>query len=426
MGDTETAANTQSAHPLYEIDDYGGLTESQKRAIPEFFRLVPYGTKHSGPGYQPTATPDEVAAQRIRALKEREPLGDQLITYINNVTGGMAVIIDEETDASREKIVARDETCKNLRRIAQEYLEHGFKPDLFIEACEAYGWLRGCVKMIDRNSQIVNVAVDADGFASDLTIEAAGAGLKPVQQRMLVEVGKAWTVVRVVLARSQWSISSRMLNATRAVNLEQWERRKRDQYVRRLALIANAALREEDAGYAGLALDAFKNEFVAMEADAVKNQYVRKLGRRALLVAVAFGAAWALSVTWLSNSPFAVSASPFLFTAIGACAGTWLSFAIRRVVLGFNDLALLEDDRMNPLSRTFFVVGLTWLVGLFLESGVINAEVNGIRMNLGDSAMIGLLIGAMCGIAERALAGVVGKRSEEFVARLGQPTPKEA
>jgi hypothetical protein len=186
-----------------------------------------------------------------------------------------------------------------------------------------------------------------------------------------------------------------------------------------LALIAQAALRENDAFYARLALEAFKEEFVAMEADMVKNQYLRSLGHRALLAALGFGLGWGVCVTVAARLTIAANIAPFLLAAVGACAGTWLSFAIRRVVLSFNDLAAVEDDRMSPVARILFVVGLAWLIGLFLESGVIKAQINSISVDLSHSNFLVLLIGIMCGIAERALAGALGKRSEEFAAQIG-------
>lgn len=242
-----------------------------------------------------------------------------------------------------------------------------------------------------------------------------------MQQRLIVDVGRALTMVTVVLAQRNRAAAASPADQASAGPED--PRRKRDYYVRRLALIARAALRDQTAAYARLALEAFKTDFVAMEADTVKNQYVRMLGWRALIFALIFGAGWGACMTLFADSLVAIKLAPFLLAAVGACAGTWLSFAIRRVVLGFEDLALLEDNRMHPMARVLFVVGLTWLVGLFLESGVVNAEVNGVQMALGSSEVVALLIGAMCGIAERALAGAVGKRSEDFATRFGTIAP---
>jgi hypothetical protein len=269
--------------------------------------------------------------------------------------------------------------------------------------------------------EIVQVVSDTEGLARDIVIHPAGSKLTDSQQRLLIDAARALTVVSVVMARTE-RLSFRLRWSRNAGDVPKLEpppdhpRRKRDHYVRRLALIASAGLREEDVPYARLALEAFKEEFVAMEADMVKNQYLRSLGLRALIGALVFGIGWgACYTTYVAKSDVLKSVAPnlepFLLTAVGACVGTWLSFAIRRVVLGFNDLAALEDDRMAPTSRILFVVGLTWVVGLFLQSGVIIAVVNNVSLNLSTSPFVTLLIGILCGISERALAGAVSRRS---------------
>jgi hypothetical protein len=52
----------------------------------------------------------------------------------------------------------------------------------------------------------------------------------------------------------------------------------------------------------------------------------------------------------------------FLIAAAGAAIGTWLSFSIRRVELSFSQLAILEEDVLDPSVRIVFVIGLT-LIG---------------------------------------------------------------
>jgi hypothetical protein len=41
----------------------------------------------------------------------------------------------------------------------------------------------------------------------------------------------------------------------------------------------------------------------------------------------------------------------FLIAAAGAAIGTWLSFSIRRVELSFSQLAILEEDVLDPSVR---------------------------------------------------------------------------
>ena len=197
---------------------------------------------------------------------------------------------------------------------------------------------------------------------------------------------------------------------------------KRGEYLQKLANIAMAGLTSPDkVRFAKLALQGFKNEFVALEADSVKNQYVRLLGRHVLVGVGLFIIIFVAMFVVPLRFPAATVPSPFtLFPllAAGACIGTWLSFAIRRVILEFEDLALLEDDRLDPTSRLFFVVLLTLIVGLLIVTKMVGISIGEVPLELNRETMA-VLIGLLCGISERALAGVVKTRSEEFVGRVG-------
>ena len=95
--------------------------------------------------------------------------------------------------------------------------------------------------------------------------------------------------------------------------------------------------------------------------------------------------------------------------------GTWLSFSLRRPVLGFADLAVLEEDRLNPTARILFVLGLTLVVGLLIYTKLVAIKVG----EMGVDLHMALLLGLLCGIAERALAGAVSQRAREVVERVG-------
>jgi hypothetical protein len=127
-----------------------------------------------------------------------------------------------------------------------------------------------------------------------------------------------------------------------------------------------------------------------------------------------------LAVTPIWYPDFAVPQQYKLFAllAAGACIGTWLSFAIRRVILEFEDLALLEDDRLDPTSRLFFVVLLTFVIGLLIITKMVGIKIGDIPLELSQEPMA-ILIGLLCGISERALAGVVHTRAAEFAGRIG-------
>jgi hypothetical protein len=187
----------------------------------------------------------------------------------------------------------------------------------------------------------------------------------------------------------------------------------------------------QDVRFANALLQGFKDEFVSREADAVKNRYVGQLGRQALIIGGGFTFAYILLAYVLTPFFPKVNITPdaaatygsFLAMAGAACGGTWLSFSLRRVVLGFSDLANLEEDQLNPTGRLLFVVGLTWVIGLFLVSGIINISFGSQQQNV-QSVIFAALLGAVCGISERALASVVSRRSDDLVGRVaGEKTP---
>jgi len=109
----------------------------------------------------------------------------------------------------------------------------------------------------------------------------------------------------------------------------------------------------------------------------------------------------------------------FFLVASGAAIGTWLSFSLRRVVLTFDDLALLEEDRLNPGLRVIFMVALTSVVGLLFWTGAVAVDIGGLSSDFTVSGSRALLIGALCGIAERAVTTAVSKRAGDFAASIG-------
>ena len=96
-----------------------------------------------------------------------------------------------------------------------------------------------------------------------------------------------------------------------------------------------------------------------------------------------------------------------------------VSFSIRRVTLGFDDLANLENDRLDPGLRVLFIVALTAVVGLLFWTGAVTVGVGGFHTDFQLSGTHAVLIGALCGIAERAMATAVGRRAADFAAGVG-------
>ena len=202
--------------------------------------------------------------------------------------------------------------------------------------------------------------------------------------------------------------------------------RLRADYVRKLFGIARVGLVGPNVELANLALERLRDEFVAHEAGRIKNAYVRSLGFAAVFAAaLLFGMYAMIEYSVFLTSRFWADHKVFLLAAGGSAIGTWLSFSIRRVTLPFDQLAVLEEDLLDPSVRVIFVVLLTIMVCLLFWTGAINLEIGELKTKLRNSdgnlpiGAIALLIGLFCGIAERALATAISGRAAAFVRTLG-------
>jgi len=110
----------------------------------------------------------------------------------------------------------------------------------------------------------------------------------------------------------------------------------------------------------------------------------------------------------------------FFILVAGAGVGTWLSFALRRVIVTFLDLAALEEDRLDPSIRVLFITALTSIVGLLLWTRAVSLGIGEFTTTqFPNNGATALLIGLLLGVAERTMATAVQKRATEFGAGIG-------
>lgn len=303
---------------------------------------------------------------------------------------------------------------------------------------------------------LVDEMTDRDNLAIDLNV-AVTTGLPPPndtpsagQQELYAGMMGALTVIKAVyqgvIERNAAAADERdaddggLLGAgarNRRLNREK-ARRKLDHYVRELAGIGRVGLQSGFLDLGKLALNTLRSDLVAMEAARIKNSYAKKLGSWSLAAVVVALVAYA--VTLIAHfSPF----TPFIVAAAGCAVGTWLSFSLRRVTLSFEQLAAVEEDMLEPALRILFVMGLTLVAVLVFYTGALNVQMGNLDTGLfsavapadaqqatqGVAAATGtfvprieaisLLVGLLCGIAERALATAVSTRASEFVGTIG-------
>lgn len=126
-------------------------------------------------------------------------------------------------------------------------------------------------------------------------------------------------------------------------------------------LVGNAAQPE----LAQRALMTLKEQIVAREAGRIKNQYMKRLGLRAVMLgapALALAVGLSFLASWLET------ARSFLVLWSGCMAGVWLSFGARKTVLKFEELHIPEEDRLEPIVRLCFGGLLTVIIGLLFST----------------------------------------------------------
>jgi hypothetical protein len=245
--------------------------------------------------------------------------------------------------------------------------------------------------------------------ADDIFIEVEDTTVSDEKLAFSVDIDRTLSVIKQVLDTGRNRTGRNWLH---------WRRHggtysKRAKWIWDLKGIAHVGLEHDDPSQVKLAmklLDTFHEEFVASEAGAVKNRYLARLGMWCLLVSAGSVAGYILASRYL-NDPAVNKLRNFWLLAAGAGVGTWLSFALRRVILTFLDLATLEEDQLDPPTRVVFVTALACVVGLSLWTGAINVELGTFNFQLADSGTNALLLGLLLGIAERTMSGSVFKRA---------------
>ena len=200
------------------------------------------------------------------------------------------------------------------------------------------------------------------------------------------------------------------------------------EYYEKIAGIAIAGIGQDQTLLGVMALESLKAEVVAREGGRIKNAYVAKLGLWAIgfsgLFAIGyllarFGSFGSISNSGILGSWVGVKKNFFALFA-GSAIGTWLSFSIRKTEIKFSELAVIENDQLNPALRLAFVAGLTLVVGLFFLTGFASIKIGAFTTDMTVSGSYALLIGLFCGIGEQGLSTTVGTKTTDFFSLLAR------
>lgn len=179
--------------------------------------------------------------------------------------------------------------------------------------------------------------------------------------------------------------------------------RKFREYFNHLVSLAQAGLVGDTANpeLAQRALEGLREDVTAREAGRIKNAYMKKLGYCALLGVIAFsilaaGLEWRGAGIWPRN---------LAVFEIGAMLGVWLSFGTRKPILKFEELHILEEDRLEPVVRLVFAGILAAALALVFYLRVVDVTLGSLSTDrIANDAWAALLFGILSGVGEKALS----------------------
>lgn len=188
-----------------------------------------------------------------------------------------------------------------------------------------------------------------------------------------------------------------------------------EEYHRRVLSLAQTGLVGDRAqpDLARRALRTLKEEITAREGGRVKNRHMKRLG------------GWAASfagvplVVVMTTGLLDIALAEFKSFALlwaGSMIGVWLSFGARKRVISFEDLHIIEEDRLEPPVRLLFAGFLTILLGLSLSTGALSVALGGIQATqFTGSVEVAVLLGMLCGFTEKALPMTVAAEARNLL-----------
>ncbi len=198
----------------------------------------------------------------------------------------------------------------------------------------------------------------------------------------------------------------------------------KDIYFSQLISLAKVGLSIENVQtkLAEKALDKLQDEMLINEGSRVKNDHIKNMGFWALIYAVAMVALGFLlrevSAGQTKFLKFLVGNEihPYLFVFAGSMVGAWISCIVKKEVLVFKDLVLIEKDMLKNWLRLIFV-GVTSVVFLsFLRVAAIEISIGSVTItNVMKDIEIQVFVGVLAGLLGNKLAKTLSNKASSIV-----------
>lgn len=189
-------------------------------------------------------------------------------------------------------------------------------------------------------------------------------------------------------------------------------------YLNELVLLAQMAIGSEDCHpkLAKSGLEIFKSKILNREGVILKSGYMKNLGLKAFYFAivpliVGIGLDIARMYQLVCADCFASYNLPLVWT--GTMLGVWISFAISRPSLSFEELAIMEKDYLSPELRLLFTGALSVVFFyLFIEQAVVIKFGSLSTTDISKYPISAFLIGVILGINEKILGSTLIKKTK--------------
>ena len=107
---------------------------------------------------------------------------------------------------------------------------------------------------------------------------------------------------------------------------------------------------------------------------------------------------------------------------LSACIGVWLSFAIQKRILTFEELEILYQNKQNPLIRLIIILLITFVFFVMFTTNFFNIEIantiNTKNIFRPEEAGLALLVGLLIGLAEKNIASKLTAQVDAFVGKI--------
>jgi hypothetical protein len=372
-------------------------------------------------------TPTGPEAAYLKAL-------DESIRLLSDLSPRNEVI--QSADLLKLKEDVRDRAIKILKKRAESFIgkaagldRDGAAQKQTLECYRIEGRYREWMARIEVTpfSVVAVPRAQHQELYCDLQISTRDVYIPPDKATLKTEIDNALNVTKTVFSEREAGVSwLYYLIGMHQLRLDTIRSRLHE-YIVQLAGIAEVGLVNQDATQAPFArqdLVRYRNEFTLREAGTVKNHYVRRLGFSCTLAVLPL-----VVLYWISRElpPQTIMHDfrNFFVLLIGTVSGTWLSFLIRRADLTFDDLAVLEEDRLNPSIRVLFMIGLAVITGLLFWARAVIFVLGDFESSqaIYSHGAWTLLLGLLIGVAERTMGTAVGKRANDIPAAITKVEP---